>query len=92
MTCIDVNVKIKNLSQHPLIDTLRSCYEYAIHILISITLMKYNYRIDKYACFINIEVPHEVKYQRTLATRPSQKMKNGQDVTIQMRSGAKCSR
>ena len=36
-----------------------------------------------YACIINIQVPHEVKYQRAKAKRTSQIMQNGQDVNIQ---------
>ena len=43
-------------------------------------LYKYNY------------VPREVKNIRALAKRTSQIMKNGQHVTIQMRSGTRCSR
>ena len=43
-------------------------------------------RMNIYACIINREVPHKVKYQRAVK-RTSQIMKNGQDVDIQMRSG-----
>ena len=42
-------------------------------------------------CIINIQVPHEVKYQREVK-RTSQILKNGQNVNIQMRSGTGCSR
>ena len=44
-------------------------------------------RINIYACFVNIYVPHEVKNQRALAKRTSQILKNEQDVNTQMRSG-----
>ena len=47
---------------------------------------------NMYACIININVPHEVKYQRAIAKRTSQMMENGQDINIQMRSGTRCSR
>ena len=36
-----------------------------------------------YACILNIQVPHEVKYQRAIAKRTSPIMKYGQDVIIQ---------
>ena len=39
-----------------------------------------------------MQVPHEVKNHHALAKRTSQIMQNGQDVTIQMRSGSRCSR
>ena len=37
-----------------------------------------------HACFINTQVPHEVKNQRASAKRTSQIMQIGQDVNIQM--------
>ena len=40
-------------------------------------------KMNIYAYIINIEVPHEVKYQRAIAMVTPQIMLNGQDVNIQ---------
>ena len=50
------------------------------------------YRMNILAYIMNIQVPHEVKSKCALANRTSQRMKNGQVVNIQIRSGTRCSR